>query len=243
MAQTSSAAREPSMEEILASIRRIIEDSDVSRHPVPGASSFPARGEVAEFRRPAAQQDEKPETVLPENPSMMQGIFNEQPSLRGPLTEAAEEVVVTEELEQDEEDDIVLDAQNDDRRDEEVAPVATRAAPVSEEAAHTAEPLGAPVEAALVEPRPEENFAKGESEMSTNGKEPAAILSEATQRHVAAAFQDLNHVVHSAPRRSFDEIAAELLRPMLQDWLDKNLPTLVERLVREEIERVVRGER
>lgn len=221
MAQTSSAAREPSMEEILASIRRIIEDSDVSRHPVPGASSFPARGEVAEFRRPAAQQDEKPETVLPENPSMMQGIFNEQPSLRGPLAEAAEEVVVTEALEQDEEDDIVLDAQNDDRRDEEVAPV----------------------EAALVEPRPEENFAKGESEMSTNGKEPAAILSEATQRHVAAAFQDLNHVVHSAPRRSFDEIAAELLRPMLQDWLDKNLPTLVERLVREEIERVVRGEK
>nr|WP_307188481.1 hypothetical protein [Brucella ceti] len=40
------------MEEILASIRRIIEDSDVSRHPVPGASSFPARGEVAEFRVP-----------------------------------------------------------------------------------------------------------------------------------------------------------------------------------------------
>ncbi len=50
-------------------------------------------------------------------------------------------------------------------------------------------------------------------------------------------------MVHSAPRRSFDEIAAELLRPMLQDWLDKNLPTLVERLVREEIERVVRGEK
>ena len=28
---------------------------------------------------------------------------------------------------------------------------------------------------------------------------------------------------------------------MLQDWLDNNLPTLVERLVREEIERVARG--
>lgn len=170
MAQTSSAAREPSMEEILASIRRIIEDSDVSRHPVPSASSFPARGEVAEFRRPAAQQDEKPDTVLPENPSMMQGIFNEEPSLRGPLAEAAEEAVVTEALEQDEEDDIVLDAQNDDRRDEEVAPVATRTAPVSGEAAHKAEPLGAPVEAALVEPRPEENFAKGKAKCPQTGR-------------------------------------------------------------------------
>jgi cell pole-organizing protein PopZ len=49
--------------------------------------------------------------------------------------------------------------------------------------------------------------------------------------------------VRAEPRRSFDDIAAEILRPMLQDWLDNNLPTLVERLVREEIERVVRGDR
>ena len=35
-------------------------------------------------------------------------------------------------------------------------------------------------------------------------------------------------------------MAEEMLRPMLQDWLDNNLPTLVERLVREEIERVAR---
>jgi cell pole-organizing protein PopZ len=32
-----------------------------------------------------------------------------------------------------------------------------------------------------------------------------------------------------------------MLRPMHQDWLDDNLPGLVERLVREEIERVARG--
>jgi cell pole-organizing protein PopZ len=31
-----------------------------------------------------------------------------------------------------------------------------------------------------------------------------------------------------------------MLRPMLKDWLDENLPPLVERLVREEIERVSR---
>jgi hypothetical protein len=36
-------------------------------------------------------------------------------------------------------------------------------------------------------------------------------------------------------------MAEDMLRPMLQDWLDNNLPTLVERLVREEIERVARG--
>ncbi|TJV50334.1 MAG: DUF2497 domain-containing protein, partial [Mesorhizobium sp.] len=42
-------------------------------------------------------------------------------------------------------------------------------------------------------------------------------------------------------KKTFDEMAEEMLRPMLQDWLDNNLPTLVERLVREEIERVARG--
>jgi cell pole-organizing protein PopZ len=37
--------------------------------------------------------------------------------------------------------------------------------------------------------------------------------------------------------------AQEMLRPMLKQWLDDNLPVLVERLVRAEIERVARGRR
>ena len=37
------------------------------------------------------------------------------------------------------------------------------------------------------------------------------------------------------------EMAQDMLRPMLKAWLDDNLPSLVERLVREEIERVSRG--
>jgi cell pole-organizing protein PopZ len=32
-----------------------------------------------------------------------------------------------------------------------------------------------------------------------------------------------------------------MLRPMLKSWLDDNLPHMVERLVRSEIERVTRG--
>ncbi len=49
--------------------------------------------------------------------------------------------------------------------------------------------------------------------------------------------------IDGAERRSLDEIAEDMLRPMLREWLDDNLPTLVERLVREEIERVARGPR
>ena len=70
-----------------------------------------------------------------------------------------------------------------------------------------------------------------------------AIVSAAVSEQVSRAFTDLAMAVDQGPRRSFDEIAEDMLRPMLQEWLDDNLPTLVERLVREEIERVARGPR
>ncbi|OAP34505.1 hypothetical protein AU381_24530 [Sinorhizobium glycinis] len=74
-------------------------------------------------------------------------------------------------------------------------------------------------------------------------KTSGAIVSPAVGRQVARAFDDLAHAVDHGPKRSFDEIAEAMLRPMLQEWLDDNLPTLVERMVREEIERVARGPR
>ncbi|MNL56888.1 hypothetical protein D3C87_1804100 [compost metagenome] len=74
-------------------------------------------------------------------------------------------------------------------------------------------------------------------------KAAPAILSPAVGRQVAQSFDNLAQAIDLSTRRSFDEIAEEMLRPMLQEWLDDNLPTLVERLVREEIERVARGPR
>ncbi len=60
---------------------------------------------------------------------------------------------------------------------------------------------------------------------------------------MAAAFGELTEAFASTRKKSFDELAEEMMRPMLQEWLDNNLPMLVERLVREEIERVARGVR
>ena len=68
------------------------------------------------------------------------------------------------------------------------------------------------------------------------------LVSEATGEQVARSFDELAAAL-GQERRSLDEIAQDMLRPMLQEWLDDNLPTLVERLVREEIERVARGPR
>lgn len=68
-----------------------------------------------------------------------------------------------------------------------------------------------------------------------------ALVSPSVGSQVAQSFGALAEAVEYKNRTSFDEMAREMLRPMLQEWLDDNLPTLVERLVREEIERVARG--
>lgn len=73
-------------------------------------------------------------------------------------------------------------------------------------------------------------------------REVISLVSPVVGQKVAQSFESLALAVDEE-RRSFDEIAEEMLRPMLREWLDDNLPTLVERLVREEIERVARGPR
>ncbi|MBX5102581.1 DUF2497 domain-containing protein [Rhizobium lentis] len=71
----------------------------------------------------------------------------------------------------------------------------------------------------------------------------STLLSEDAGLQISRSFEELAAAIDGAERRSLDEIAEDMLRPMLREWLDDNLPTLVERLVREEIERVARGPR
>lgn len=68
------------------------------------------------------------------------------------------------------------------------------------------------------------------------------LMSEASSEATHAAF---NRLADTLTRRALGErqiadVAQDMLKTMLKQWLDDNLPKLVERLVREEIERVVR---
>jgi cell pole-organizing protein PopZ len=219
MAQTSSAQREPSMEEILASIRRIIEDSDTVTQP----------GE--EDAKAAARQtlvDEDGETA-PDDVEAFQAEFDAvaepaarrfeqeepEPAMQEPLSMAEIQASVT-------------------RKPAEIA-----------ELRHF---RGAEPSAPEFEPREAPAAESAFPETAEEVHEPAlpaaarAIISDRTGKQVAAAFGELSEAFAASRRRSFDEMAEEMLRPMLQDWLDNNLPTLVEKLVREEIERIARGE-
>jgi cell pole-organizing protein PopZ len=67
------------------------------------------------------------------------------------------------------------------------------------------------------------------------------LLSGAAASAVDSAFNELAHTVQVRNGRTLEDFIGELLRPMLKTWLDENLPAMVERLVRAEIERVSRG--
>jgi cell pole-organizing protein PopZ len=71
--------------------------------------------------------------------------------------------------------------------------------------------------------------------------DPGRLVSGATSAAVDSAFNALAQTVLSQNARTLEDLVREMLRPMLKSWLDDNLPGMVERLVRAEIERVSRG--
>lgn len=73
------------------------------------------------------------------------------------------------------------------------------------------------------------------------------LMSSAVSEAAASAFARLNaardrggpETAIGRGDKTLEDIVRELLRPLLQAWLDENLPALVERLVQKEIARVV----
>ena len=68
-----------------------------------------------------------------------------------------------------------------------------------------------------------------------------AMLSENSGLKVSAAFDALAESALLRDPEMVERLTRELLRPMIKTWLDDNLPNVVERLVRAEIERVGAG--
>jgi cell pole-organizing protein PopZ len=68
-----------------------------------------------------------------------------------------------------------------------------------------------------------------------------SIMSSSTSAAVDSAFNALAQTVLVQNARTLEDLVREMLRPMLKSWLDDNLPGMVERIVKAEIERVSRG--
>ncbi|MGH7046784.1 MAG: DUF2497 domain-containing protein [Stellaceae bacterium] len=100
------------------------------------------------------------------------------------------------------------------------------------------------------EPEPTQPFATTTSEpLGSSATRPGPILSAATSQAMATAFARLGAVSRErraaadlpigGPTRTLEDVVRASLQPLLQAWLEAHLPALVERLVREEIARVV----
>jgi cell pole-organizing protein PopZ len=102
-----------------------------------------------------------------------------------------------------------------------------------------------------VEPQDDIEFTEGKASRRQPAYEPPLesaaparpILSHSTVSAVESAFNSLANTVLSNNARTLEDLVKEMLRPMLKSWLDDNLPGLVERIVKAEIERVSRGGR
>lgn len=251
------------MEEILASIRRIIEDSDVTRQmPV---KELPiekpvARGEVAQFRRPETEVEEPNASGSSrsfERPLLQEKTITAPPASTEPVRSSVISAVSAA-IERPE--TVVLDSSASlrgslDNDAEQVEYVAVKPVPAND-ATVGADLVQSETKATVadltirekVEESVENDIQKIISEMmegqpqETDGRSSAPLASVSTKQQVSASFSELSEAVRQERIRSLEEQAEALLRPMLQNWLDENLPSMVERLVREEIERMVRGD-
>ena len=88
---------------------------------------------------------------------------------------------------------------------------------------------------------PPETRAPERSMPPSSPSDYQGLISSATVSAVDSAFNSLAHTVLGNNARTLEDLVKEMLRPMLKGWLDDNLPNMVERIVRAEIERVSRG--
>jgi uncharacterized protein len=258
--------QEPSMEEILASIRRIIAD-DEAKPPVaekpasPAAAPAPAPvkpdkpAAVAPVAKPAVVMADIPPSKIPAAvaaatkvaapapapaptpvpPPPAPAVSNNQGDIDA-LLSGLDESTSADEIRSSHEDIEVLELTDD---------MAVPSPPQQPSFRK-------------VEPQDDLEFAESAASRAIN-RAPAydppsfeasappppsqPILSQSTVSAVESAFNTLAHTVLSSNARTLEDLVKEMLRPMLKSWLDDNLPGLVERIVKAEIERVSRGGR
>jgi cell pole-organizing protein PopZ len=224
-------AQDQTMEEILASIRRIISDDEARDATKPAAAT-------AEPPRPAsnvAHLFAEPPASMPVPAPLTVANVVELPVEPRPTAEPViDEEAFAAALKVDA-DDILTGFDLDEPVDE-AASLAEDRPPVLA----APEPASREMEAPA---RPE----RRQSPMMRNTP-PAEVrkptlLSPTSDTVVADAFGDLADTIFGNKTRTIETVVEDMLRPMLADWLDENLPPMVERLVREEIERVSRRRR
>jgi uncharacterized protein len=261
--------QEPSMEEILASIRRIIAD-DEAKPPVadakpvaaerPAAPPPPAKAEKPAAPVPSpkpALSDIPPSKIAPSPPPKAAA----PPPAAAPAPPPPAPPPAASASNNQDDIDALLNGLDEATTEEEIRPAQPEAEAevfeLTDDMAVASAPPPPQPAFHRIEPEDDLEFTESAASRAINrppAYEPpafdpppaastpqAAILSHSTVSAVESAFNTLAHTVLSNNARTLEDLVKEMLRPMLKSWLDDNLPGLVERIVKAEIERVSRG--
>jgi len=245
--------QEPSMEEILASIRRIIAD-DEAKPPVPekpaavAPSAKPAvMNDIPPSKIPAAvaaatkvAAPAPPPTPVPPPAAPAPAVSNNQDDIDA-LLSGLEEATSADEIRSSHDDVEVLEL-----TDEMAVPSAPPSPPPQQPSFHKIDPqddleFAESAASRAINRAPAYDPPSFETAAASPPPPSQPILSQTTVSAVESAFNTLAHTVLSSNARTLEDLVKEMLRPMLKSWLDDNLPGLVERIVKAEIERVSRG--
>jgi uncharacterized protein len=242
----AAKVQEPSMEEILASIRRIIADDEAK----PAAAEKPSS--------PAAPA--KPAAAAP---AVKAPVTNDIPPSAAPAAKAAPPVKPAPPAAAPAEAPAVSNSQDDIDAmlaglDESTSEAEIRPSLPDGEVFELTDEMALPdaPEPSFHKIEPDDDLEFSETAAAraayrqpayepplfeSSAAPPQQILSRSTVSAVESAFNTLAHTVLSNNARTLEDLVKEMLRPMLKSWLDDNLPGMVERIVKAEIERVSRG--
>jgi cell pole-organizing protein PopZ len=217
-------AQEPSMEEILASIRRIIADDETPKAP--------ARPAVAAAAIPP---------LRPVTPPSPQPLRPPAPSPAAAAVNPADEDAGLDGYDAARHDDVARDDILE--LTESMAAQEPAAAPSFMTIDGQPDVVFTDAPAASEPPQPAPRF-HDEPRRQPPPQQPTidrSLISNSTSAAVDSAFNSLAQTVLVHNARTLEDLVREMLRPMLKHWLDDNLPGMVERIVKAEIERVSRG--
>lgn len=208
------------MEEILASIRRIISEDEA---PAETAEAAAPQSDAAPQSEPEAEPE--PEPVAAEAEPVSPALMDETPSMEEPAASEEDVLELTDTYE--------APAAAESIGDLDVSPAGEDVDPFPVEA----------VSDSVSAPEPEEpaDTAAPKTYDTLVGDSAAASAASAFAG-LASSLKKSEPMETSTPAGpTLDELARSLLRPMLKEWLDANLPGIVEAEVRKEVERIARN--
>lgn len=224
------APKEPSMDEILSSIRQIIADDDAGAAPKKPVLPVPppARSFVPQ---PAPIREPEPETLVLSPEQILRDTAAEDETKPGLSYSELLGGTGASSLEQSliDPEDIAFEPEDED----EPAPVPVFTPPPRAPVPVFERPAPRPaMSVAAAAPMPDPTLSAELAEQ---------LLEPTTQSAVKSTFAKLSNLQTIGAGVTIEDMMREMLRPMLKEWLDENLPSVVERMVEKEIARVSRG--